>query len=86
MELYKQLGKFRYNESECSSVVMNGSYFACDCNLFQTVNKLILFMFFFLKATILSQIFKRAQISCLWPDKVLQKVGQSIMWKTDTHC
>lgn len=71
MELYKQLGKFRYNESERSSVAMNGSYFSFDFSLFQAVNKLVLFMFFFLKATILSQIFKRAQISCLWPDKVL---------------
>lgn len=63
MELHKQLGKFRYNEGKCSSVLMNGSYFAFDCSLFQTVNKLIMFMFFSLKATILSQTFKTAQIS-----------------------
>jgi len=28
--------------------------FAFDCSLFQTVNKLVLFMFFFLKAAVLS--------------------------------
>lgn len=69
MELYKQLGKFRYNESEYSSGVMNGSYFAFDCCLFRTVNKLILFTFFFLKESTMSQIFKTAQNLSLSVDR-----------------
>lgn len=48
---------------------MSKSYFAFDCCLFQSVNKLILFTLLFLKESIMSQIFKTAQNLSLSVDR-----------------